>query len=130
MNHSLRRTGRTTRMLREALGKALEGRTVIVMGWRDYDSQCLMRHLWDMPELGRVPHSLHFTRREIRVGLRGTILFKSASLSPDFHWEPEPRLAGFGPETPIFIDHHTHEMKWEDDAAKARKEREDRRAKK
>lgn len=116
MYDSLRGSGRTTRMLKEVLGKAIEGTTLVVGGWRDHHCVYLFHQFVDLPEAGKVITTINFTRREVAVG-SGRVLFRPCSYG-DFNW-PVRRFNAPYFQLPVYLDHHTVEMHEEEEAQRA-----------
>lgn len=128
----MRRSGRTTRMLLQALDKALKpGQDVLVVGWRHYDCENMLRQLFNHDSLRGNPNvSVTYPRLALSVKGGGQIRFVAASSTPDWDWD-QRRLRGWSPDVPVFIDHHTWEMYEQAKAAEAKlaaeKERRDER---
>lgn len=103
MDQGNRGTGKTTRMLNQAMAAAMEGSTVFVIGSNAAHCKQMMNLLRMQPG---VPHFavFHYTNMEISLWPKGQIRFKTAL---DQDWEPKTeRVLGY-PPLPTFIDHST-----------------------
>lgn len=108
MEESKRGSGRTTRMLREALAEAALGRVVIVLGWRDIHCAHMLRMMCSLPEVRQMSINTNFSHREIVVGT-GRVQFRSVSAG-GFDWKSRT-FFGRDPRIKVFIDHHTWETR-------------------
>lgn len=107
---SYRGTGRTTKMLLEALRVASTGQTVLVIAANDGHSQQMMSQLAQTKEFQAIPHAkLAMPSREVSLWPQGQIRFVCAN-SSEWSWELR-RVLGYPHGIPTFIDHFTHESK-------------------
>ena len=92
---NLRRTGRTTRMLKEAYRLASEGRAVYVLACRHNDALKMECDFDDMYGKGE----------SLRLGIK----FESPVSLPDFDFSTM-RLRGAHPNCCVLVDHYTIEF--------------------
>lgn len=116
-----RGSGRTTRMLKAALAKALTGCTVIVIAGHEQECHSMMRMLQGLPEMHALP-DVHFSKPAMDVQLplgRGQIRIRSAQ-NRDWVW-PVQMLRNYPPDVPTYIDHYAWEVHLQEE--ERRKER-------
>jgi hypothetical protein len=104
-----RGSGRTYRMLQDALAAAIGGQRVTVVGWHYPDTKDLMKHMTMLPELTRRGGwKALWARETILVGSGpGQVRFRPGYRN-DFDWY----LKQFrGEDGPIFIDHYAQERR-------------------
>lgn len=104
-----RGTGRTSRMLIQALGIAADSKTVLVIVANTREIGAMMALITTLPEFKAIPYAkLAMPSNEVTLWPQGAIRFVSAE-DPQWSWSLH-EMRGYPRGMPILIDHHAEEV--------------------
>lgn len=104
----LRGSGRTHRILTQALDAAEKAPLVFVLGWDEGHVVQLMEHLMQiLNQTKHLPTSVNKATRTVELKEGSKVRFVS-SKSGNWDWDVQ-RMRGYDPKIPVFIDHWTAE---------------------
>lgn len=109
LNDEKKGTGRTTRMLKEAIDLAGQGRTVFVIATDERHAETMMRMAFDMLDNDWAANFTPLTMRY--MPLPNSFIQFGTPERLGFHWDLM-RAKVYGPNAIFLVDHHTIESRW------------------